>query len=250
MGQLRSEIAWSDESSSTVRGRDLCDDIIGHLSLTDLLVLELQSRVPSDLERRMLDALLVAIAEHGVTPSVIAARMTLLGSPESLQGAVAAGLLGAGSVYLGTMEQTAEMLHRALDGRPNGDLDAIAAELVRDRRAAKRIIPGIGHPIHTGGDPRTKRLSDLAGELGFFGQHSRLLNAVADHAAAELNRSMPVNAAGAVGAIAADMGFDSRIIRGFGVAARAVGLLGHLFEEIKSPIAPQLWSLVADSVEH
>ena len=250
MTPLSTRIAWSDQDSITIRGLDLCDDIIGHFSLTDLLFLELKGRRPTESERRMLDALLVAVAEHGITPSVIAARMTLLGSPEALQGAVAAGLLGAGSVYLGTTEQAAEMLYRALSGANEEDPAAVAERIVAERRAQRKIIPGIGHPIHVHGDPRTLRLFKLATEWGFYGRHCALLVQVGERASEALGRPMPVNAAGAVGAIAADMGFDSRVVRGLGVAARSVGLLGHLLEEMDTPMASHLWKLAEDNLEH
>jgi citrate synthase len=250
---MRSSIAWSDQDSITVRGLDLTRDIIGEMTPTELMLFLLKGKKVEDAERRMLDALLVTLAEHGMTPSVIAARMTILGSPEALQAAVAAGLLGAGSVYLGTTEQATLMLQEALNGQSASAADPlseIAVRVVGSYRERRQKIPGIGHPIHTGGDPRTLKLFALADELGFSGSYIALMQAVAAEASARLGRPMPINAAGAVGAIAAEMGLDGRIVRGIGIVARCIGLLGHLQEEILDPIATEVWELVEDTIEY
>lgn len=247
---LTSKIAWSDKDNIYLRGLNLCDEIIGRMSLTELLVLEITGRRATAAETRMLDALMVSVAEHGITPSVIAARLTLLGAPEAFQGAMAAGLLGAGDRYLGTSEQTAGMLADAKATLPDASDDEVAAHVVKSSREKKRPIPGVGHPIHKDRDPRAARLSKLAHELGFYGANARLLFAVSESASKAFNKSLPVNGAGIVGAIALDMGLDPRVIRGLGVVARSVGLVGHLFEEMNQPMGSHVWSLVSRVTSH
>lgn len=247
---MNSEIAWSDEHTIYLRGMNLCDEVIGTTSLTELLVLEVLGRRPTQDETRMLDALLVSVAEHGITPSVIAARVTYLGAPESLQGAIASGLLGAGDRYLGTSEQAARMLGEALAAEPEADLEQVSEDIVSRLRSERTVIPGVGHPIHKDADPRAARLSELARKSGFLGRHTELLYAVSTAASAQMGRSMPVNGAGIVGSIAADMGFPTEVIRGLGVVARTVGLVGHLFEEMRNPLGSRIWNLVASATEH
>jgi citrate synthase len=246
---LRTELGWSTADDVFVRGHNLSTELIGTIDLTQMTYLLIRGRLPTPEESRMLTALMVTIVEHGITPSVIAARMTYLGAPEALQGAIAAGLLGAGSVYLGAMETTGQMLVSALAEHPDEDLETIAGSVVRGYRERREIIPGIGHPIHTGGDPRVATLFALAEELGFFGKHPRLLQAIADEASRG-RRLLPVNAAGAIGAISVEMGFDWRVAKGLALIARTIGLVGHVFEEMTSPTASRIWSMVEETVEH
>lgn len=243
--ELTSNIAWSDKDNIYVRGQNLCADLLGNTTLTGFLVLELTGRQATTEEIRMLDALMVSVAEHGITPSVIAARLTLLGAPEALQGAMAAGLLGAGDRYLGTSDQTAKMLADAWAAYPNGTEDDVARYVVEAARQDKRQISGVGHPIHRDGDPRAARLSEIAEELGFFGRNSSLLFAIAKAATEILGKPLPVNGAGIVGAIALDMGLDPRVIRGLGVIARSVGLVGHLMEEMNDPMGATMWHQIS-----
>ena len=156
---LRTEIGGADLDSITVRGRDLASDLMGKVTFTELAFLLVRGREPTAQETVLLDAVLVSLAEHGLTPTVLAARLTHTGAPESLQGAVAAGLLGAGSVFLGVVEDTAVFLEGVVaDAGAGGDLVAAAAAAVRARLAAGGRIPGLGHPVHKAGDPRTARI--------------------------------------------------------------------------------------------
>ena len=150
---IRTDIGWSDASSITLFGRDFCSEILGKLNLGDMGFLELTGRTPTDNESRMFNAMVVTLVEHGITPSSLVARMTYLGAPESMQGAVAAGLSGLGTVFVGSMEGAAKMLYEALPNpNPSLDLEAIAARTAEQFAAAKRIIPGIGHPFHKRGE--------------------------------------------------------------------------------------------------
>ena len=236
---LRSGIGRSTPDAITVRGRDLATELMGKVSFTELAFLLAANRIPSPGEARLFDAALVALADHGLTPSVLAARLTWTGATESLQGSVAAGLLGAGNVFLGVVEDTARFLAAILaDG--DGDDDAVE-RAVRAEITAGRRIPGLGHPVHKAVDPRTPRLYAIAEEAGIPTPHLRLLRTVAEVHAAASGKALPINGAGAAGAAWADLGFPPEIIRGFALLARTAGLVGHLAEEMTDPIGLRLW---------
>src|SRR5439155_1407799 len=113
--RLRSELAWSSPDRIVVRGHDLVQDLIGKASLGDVAFLELKGRLPTEQESTVFNAIAITLVEHGMTPSAIAARLTYLGAPESLQGAVAAGLLGLGERLGGPVEDAARMLQQAIE---------------------------------------------------------------------------------------------------------------------------------------
>jgi citrate synthase len=180
--------------------------------------------------------------EHGLVPSVLAARLTYLGAPDSFQAAVSAGLSGLGSVFVGSIEGAAHMLQDGLVRLKAGDaIEAVAADIVAQFRKDKKAVPGIGHPIHKEADPRTARLLQIAAENGFSGRHVELLHAVTREAERATGRHLPINVSGAIGAIASELGLDWRICRGIGLIARSIGLVAHLLEEIRNPIARELW---------
>ena len=236
---LRSGIGRSTPDAITIRGRDLATELMGRVTFTELAFLLVAGRMPSAGETRLFDAALVALADHGLTPSVLAARLTWTGATESLQGSVAAGLLGAGNVFLGVVEDTARFLAAILaDG--DGDDDAVE-RAVRAEIAAGRRIPGLGHPVHKVVDPRTPRLYAIAAEAGIATPHLGTLRAVAEAHAAATGKALPVNGAGVAGAAFADLGFPPAIVRGFALLARTAGLVGHLAEEMADPIGMRLW---------
>ena len=246
---IRSNLGWSTTDRITVRGLDLANEIMGHLNLGDMAFLELTGRKPTPAESKLFNAIAVTLVEHGVTPSAIAARMTIAGAPEALQAAVAAGLCGLGSVFVGSMEHAATMLEEALPygkDHTGADLDRLAIAIVDRHRAERRILPGIGHPIHKPVDPRVPRLFAIAEETGFHGRYVELMTRIQARAAAASNRVLPLNATGAIGALACELGFPPRIVRGFGVLARAVGLVGHIMEEWEHPMALEIWNRVEE----
>ena len=241
---LRTGIGTSDADHITVCGRDVAEELMGRVTFTELAFLLVQGRLPEPGQTRLLDAVLVSLADHGLTPTVLAARLTWTGAPESLQGAVAAGLLGSGTVFLGVVEDTARFLAAVLQGLPDTEPDtlrAAAADVVRVRVEARERVPGLGHPVHKVTDPRTPRLYELADETGTTGPHLALLEHVAQAHRERTGRALPVNGAGVAGAALADLGFPPSIIRGFALVARTAGLVGHLAEEQRRPIGMQLY---------
>ena len=249
---IRTDIGWSDVSSITIFGKDLPSEILGKINLGDMGFLELTGRLPNENESRMFNAMVVTLVEHGITPSAIVARMTYFGAPESLQGAVAAGLNGLGTVFVGSIEGAAKMLSEAMPkADPKADFAALAVPVVQAFQARKQIVPGIGHPLHKPIDPRTPRLFEIASETGFDGPYLKLMKAIADEASRASSKVLPCNATGAIGAVCCEMGFDWKICRGLGVMARAVGLVGHILEETRNPMSSQIWGMVdAEATAH
>ena len=242
MHSISTDIAWSAPDSITAFGRDLPNDILGQVSFGDMAFLEITQRIPNANESRMFNAMLVTLVEHGLTPSTIAARLTYLGAPEAMQAAVAAGLSGLGSVFVGSTEGAARMLYEAMPTPdPAADFGELAETIVQKFAEERTILPGIGHPFHKPIDPRTPRLIQLATETGFDGPYVALVQQVAATAERKKGKSLPVNATGVLGALCCEMGFDWRVCRGIGVMARAVGLVGHILEEARNPIARQIW---------
>lgn len=245
---IKTPIGYTTRDDIFVRGRNIATEIIGKLDFVDMIFLAATGQTPSEPMKRMSNALIVTVTDHGLTPSAIAARLTILGAPESIQGAVAAGLLGAGNHFLGTMQLSAQMLQDAVAGLDpdagDAEFDACAVALVRDHRSSKRIVPGIGHPIHIKGDPRVPALRSLAAECCFAGRHWRLAGAIERAAQAEYGKLLPLNAAGAVGASVSDMGLEPMWARGFALIGRSAGLVAHLIDEKRAPLGQKLWDLV------
>jgi citrate synthase len=229
--QAFTAIATSDAESVTVRGFDLCDDLIGRIGFTDYFWLLVTGDKPSAAQRAMMDACLVAIAEHGLVPSVQAARMTLAAGPDAWQGAMAAGLLGMGSVVAGSSETAAQYFHEILTDAGDGDLEAAAIASLQRLKAARKKVPGLGHPQHSAGDPRADRLLALADELGVSGRYVRTLRLLGQHAPGIMDRPLPINVSGAIPAAILDAGWPLGAIKAVPLLARTAGLSAHLLEE-------------------
>jgi citrate synthase len=244
---LKSGIAWSTSDRIGVFGYDLVRELIGRVNLGDMGFLEIAGRLPTARESRMFNALLVTLVEHGIVPSTLATRLTYTGAPEALQAAVAAGLLGLGSVFVGSIEGAAKMLAGAVpDPKAKVALPQVADRIVAEHRAAGRIVPGLGHPIHKPIDPRTRRLFAIARATRFSGPYIELMRLIARRAEKAYARSLPINATGAIGAILCEMRLPWEVGRGLGVMARAVGLVGHILEESRQPIAREVWLRVEE----
>lgn len=231
-------ISTSNAESITVRGMDLCSELIGHMDFTDYFFFLLTGKKASDDQRFFINAVLLAIAEHGLVPSVQAARMTYVAAPEALQGAVAAGLLGCGSVVLGSTEACGRFLTELIDEAQQKGLsfDEVAASNLAALKARKASIPGFGHPQHSAGDPRANRLLALAKERGVEGNHIAMLNAVQAAIPGVIGKPLPINVSGAIPAVMLDVGFPLTALKGIPILARTASLIAHLNEEAARPI--------------
>jgi citrate synthase len=223
-----------------VRGRDLTGDLMGRLSFTEYVHLLLTGREPTEDQRFFLDLLLVAIAEHGLMPSNVAARLTLAAEPESLQGAVAAGILGAGSVVLGAAEECARLLEQ------RGDPMSIARAI----HDAGGKVPGFGHPVHKPVDPRAERILALADERGVSGPHVALARALRDAVVEVWGKPLTMNVALPSAAVMLDLGFPSAAVKAVPILARTAGLLAHLAEERDQPLGFVLAAAAEEAVRY
>ncbi len=243
-------ICTSDEASITVRGLDLCEEVIGQWDFTSYFWLLVTGQPPTETQRFFANATLCAISEHGLVPSVVAARMTLAAGPEAWQGAVAAGLLGCGSVILGSADLAGHFLAGAVDRAAIEELSDHEAAIasIRDARAGKKAIPGFGHPQHSAGDPRALKLIALAQEKGVAGRHVAMLHAVRDALPEALGRPLPINVNGAIPAVMLDVGFPLAALKGISLLARTASLIGHLQEEQERPIGFIMSGAAADRI--
>jgi citrate synthase len=231
---MASRISRASSDRIEVRGRDLAADLMGRLSFTEYAHLLLTGREASDDERFFLDVLLVSIAEHGLMPSNLAARMTLAADPSSLQGAVAAGILGAGPVILGSAEECARMLADGVSGGSD------AGSLAREIHASGGRIPGFGHPLHKPLDPRAERILELADARGIAGPHVGLARALRDAVAETWGRPLTLNVSLPIAAVMLDLGYPVAAVKAVPILARTAGLLAHLLEEQEDPIGLEL----------
>jgi citrate synthase len=246
ISDIRTDIAANDLHHIWVRGNDLTADVMGSRTFTDTIFLLIAKRFPEQNEQKIVDAMLVSLMEHGLTPSAMVARVTYAVAPESLQGAVAAGLLGAGGVVLGSMEECGKVLTRVAAEVDAGSSQKEAiAGIVAQYRSEGRHLPGMGHAIHTEGDPRAAKLFELARELGFDGRHVAALQALAD--AAARSKPLPINVTGAVAALLLELGIPWQLHRGFALISRSAGLIAHIGEELEQPITPAIRALMRRS---
>jgi citrate synthase len=248
--QLPTSLGTSDADQIRLLGQDLTADLMGQVGFGELAFWLVALRRPTPSEVRVFEAVLVALADHGFTPTAIAARLTYLSAPDSLQGALAAGLLGGGSRFLGVTEDCGQFLDAVIVD-VEGDLptddagwDALALAAVTRTREAGRFVPGLGHPVHKVEDPRTPVLLRIAEEEGLRGPHLRLFEAVGRVHEQVLGRRLPLNGAGVCGAALADLGLPVELLRGFALLARAAGLLGQLAEERRRPVGMDVYLAV------
>lgn len=246
----RTGIGASDLDSITLLGYDLADELMGKISFGELAYWLMTKRRPTAGQAALFEAVLIALADHGFTPTAIAARVTYLSAPDSIQGALASGLLGGGSRFLGVTEDSAWFLDGALESQiengvalPSDEAgwDALALDLVAATKQAGRFVPGLGHPVHKQGDPRTPVLFELARQHSVFGPHLELFAAIGRVHPQVLNRQLPLNGAGVCGAVLADIDVPLGVIRGVALLARCAGLLGHLAEEAVDPIGMEMY---------
>jgi citrate synthase len=249
--QRSTGISASNAQTIVVRGRDLAGELVGTIGFTEHFWLLLTGKLPTPAQRRVLDATLVAIAEHGLVPSVQAARMTLAAAPEALQGAVAAGILGCGSVVLGSSEAAGRLFAEVLTRTATVPAlrDATLAVL-REYRSAKRAIPGYGHPLHKGRDPRALRLFAVASETQTSGRHVEIATMVEELLPEVVGRPLAMNVSGAIPAVLLDAGYPLLALKGVPLLARTAGLIGHLLEEQQRSIGFVMSHAAAQAIDY
>jgi citrate synthase len=234
-----------------VRGHDLTGELMGELSFTEYFYLLLTGREASEEQRFFLDLLLVAIAEHGMMPTNVAARMTLAAEPRALQGAVAAGILGAGPVVLGTSEACAELL---AETQEKVDAGASAAEAARERVAkaneTEERLPGFGHPVHKPVDPRAEKILELAEEHDVAGKYVELAKAFGEAVNEGRQKPLTLNISMPMAAVMLDLGFTADAVKAVPLLARTAGLLAHLAEERQNPVGFHMAKAAEDSVSY
>jgi citrate synthase len=242
------KIATSSPTDITVRGKSLTRDLIGKLSFTEMMCLNVLGQIPDKPRIAVIDACLVALMEHGLTPSALATRLIYGSAPEAMQGAVAAGLLGVGSQFVGTVEGCALLLVRISASQdPAAEAAAIVAETGTPGRIA---IPGFGHDTHKPDDPRTPRLFEVAREHGIAGKHVAALELLGAALDAAKRRHITINATGAVAAVLADAGIPVEIMRGFALITRCAGLVAHVHEEQRDPAMRSIWEAADRAVSY
>ncbi|MBW0115697.1 citryl-CoA lyase [Pseudonocardia sp. KRD-169] len=245
MPPMTTSIGRSTADDIWVQGYDLAGELMGEVDFGSVFYLLITGRLPTAGEARIFNAVLVALADHGLTPTALAARLTYTGAPDAIQGAIAAGVLGAGSVFLGVFEDAGRVLTAAGPTPDTGEeeLERMAAEIIEDHRGRGARIPGLGHPFHKDGDPRTARLLALAREHDLLGPHTRLMLRVQERATSPSGRQLALNAGGACGALLSDLAIDTAVLRGVAVVSRAAGVVGHLAEEARAPMGRTLWHM-------
>ena len=231
------------------RDKNLVDDLLGKCSFTEVMLMQILARPPRPVDMRIVDAVLIVLMEHGLTPSAIATRLVYMSAPENLQGAVAAGLLAVGSSFVGTMENCARLLDRI---QAAGDPDAQAAEalaIAREHQAQHQAVPGFGHHLHKPVDPRAYKLLDLArAEPELKGDKIQALLTLSAAVDEVSGRPITVNATGAVAALLGEIGVPTGVMRGFAVISRAAGLVAHIVEEQQSPSGRFIWDTVEQAM--
>lgn len=243
------EIAGATADRIEVRGRDLVDELMGRLGFTETFLLHLLGRPATSRQVALTDAVMVAIMEHGLVPSAVAARLTLLGAPESLQGAVAAGLLGVGDRFAGTASRCGEVLDRIVAAEPE-ERAAVALSTVQAYRRDHQPLPGFGHPTHKSADPRVARLIEIVRTSGSDGQYIGALHLLEEAIAQVLARRFPTNVSAAIAVALREADIPTAAMRGVILTARCAGLIGHLLEEMREPSANEMWGAAERAVPY
>jgi citrate synthase len=242
-------ICGYDADTIGIRGRNLVDDVMGHYSFTQLLLLQALGTEPTPRQVQIVDAVMVTIMEHGLVPSAVVTRLTHYGAPESFQGAVAAGLLGVGDRYAGTASECGAVLERIVAVPQTQRRDQAESEVAR-YQASKRPVPGFGHPIHQALDPRVERLLSVVRDSGGDGEYVQAMYLLQDTLRDVLGKPLVTNISAAMGAVMAEAGVPSGMMRGIVLTARCAGLVGHLFEEMRQPAAHHMWQAAEGAVDY
>ena len=242
------KISTTNEQQILVRNKDLVHELIGKVSFTEMFFLHLMQRMPNEGEIAVFDSVLVTLMEHGLTPSAIATRLTIMAAPESVQGAISAGLQGIGSGLVGTMEGMAKNLQEIMASKD--DINVTCLNIVQRFKDSKQAIPGFGHPFHKPDDPRTPRLFDIAREAGVDGHYIDVVNTLSTAVDQVYGKHLTINATGAIAVVLSEIGVPWDVMRGIAVVTRSAGLLGHIREEQEHPIAPFIYSHIEETVPY
>ncbi len=239
------------DTSIHYRDRDLVNDLLaGGGDFTRVMAEHILGRRLDDRELRVINAVLIAIMEHGTTPSAIATRLTYMSAPENLQGAVAAGLMSVGSQFVGTMENAARILDRLVAIEGDDERRSTALAIAREHRERRQAMPGFGHHLHKPDDPRAAKLLEIGKSLGLPGRHLAALELLAEAVDAVAGKHVTINATGACGALLGEIGVPVDLMRGFAVISRCAGLVAHIAEEQAHPSGRFIWDLVDKSIPH
>jgi len=211
-----------------VRGYSITD-IMEKLSYAETVYLILKGELPSKAEAALMNAILVSSIDHGASPPSVLGTRTVVSGGNSLNAAIAGGVLTIGDTHGGAIEQSAKILQEL--ATKGDDIDRIASELVDWLKEQKMRMPGFGHRLHNV-DPRTSKLFEIAERHGYKGKHIELCKAIEKALAEKLGKKLPINVDGAIAAVISDMGFDWRLGKGFFIISRVPGLLAHAYEEM------------------
>ncbi len=228
-----------------VRGKSVTRELAGELTFTEMIVFQVLGRMPSREQTAMIDACLVTLMEHGMTPSALATRLVYSSAPEAMQAGVAAGLMGVGSLFVGTMEGAAALIERMLAA---GSVETEARAIAAEHRASRNPIPGFGHHLHRPDDPRSVRLFELASEQGLHGAHCDAIRTLSEAVDETYGKHITINATGAIAAVLGDCGVPAQIMRGFAIITRCAGLVGHVHEEQRRPAMRAIWEAAEAAV--
>jgi citrate synthase len=239
----KTRICTSTPEDVFVRGKSLTKELIGKLTFTEMTYFQVTGRMPTAAQTAVLDACLVTLMEHGLTPSALATRLVYGSTPEATQSAIAAGLLAVGSVFVGTVEGCAENLARIVRG-------VAPRTVAEEHRTDRRPLAGFGHPQHKPDDPRSPALLAVADAHGISGAYVTALRALSTAVDDVYGRHITINATGAIAAVLADAGIPVSIMRGFAVLARCAGLVGHVAEEQADPAMRAIWEAAERAVPY
>ncbi len=242
-------ICGYDPDTVSIRGKDLVTELMGQVSFTEMILFQLTGNKPEKRAVTILDAVLVTIMEHGLVPSAVVARLTHYGAPESVQGAIAAGLLGVGDRFAGTASECAEVL-APIAAAPKASRLETARGVVRSYRERKRPIPGFGHTIHRQEDPRARRLVEIVNAAGAAGDYLDALAVLEEAVEKELGRKLVTNVSAAIGAALGEAGVPPKAVRGIVLTARCAGLAGHIYEEMNNPVSQAMWDAAEGAVDY
>lgn len=241
-------IATHTNEDIFIRDKSLCAELMGKLSFTEMIYFQILGRLPNAAQTAVIDACLVALMEHGLTPSALATRLVYSSAPEAMQGAVAAGILGVGSLFVGTMEGCAALLARMLEA--GAGLEAEAKAIAAEHRAAGTPVPGFGHHLHKPDDPRSIRLFEIAESHDIAGRHIAAIRALSAAIDGAHGKHITINATGAVAAALGDCDVPAEIMRGFAIITRCAGLVGHIHEEQSKPAMRAIWEASDGAVSY